>query len=111
MQTKLKSAILTFSLGGAALLFQNIANADVVDDAYRLCSALERTGLTTECEVKGWGSTVDVRIATSGSEARKICSGVVDMMANQTGSFNGNWKLQIFSPYSGDHPIASCTLR
>ncbi len=110
MRTKLNSTILAMSLSGLGLLYQNPATADVVDDAYRLCSALEGTGLTTECEVKGWGSTVDVRIATSSSEARKICSGVVDMMAKQTRSFNGKWKLQIFSPYSGDHPIATCTL-
>jgi hypothetical protein len=46
--------------------------ADVIDDAYRVCSAMEKTGLITECKVKGWGSTVDVRMDTNGSEARKI---------------------------------------
>jgi hypothetical protein len=110
MKSKFRSVILAVAFGVGGLLFQNPVLADVIDDAYKLCSALEGTGLTTECEVKGWGSTVDVRIATSGSEARKICSGVVDMMAKQTRSFKGKWKLQIFSPYSGDHPIATCTL-
>jgi len=86
-------------------------HADVIDDAYRVCSAMERTGLTTECKVNGWGSTVDVRIDTNGSEARKICSGVVDAMAQKTRSFAGKWKLRIFSPYSGEHPIAVCTLQ
>jgi len=109
MKSKSWLVILAVAFGGG-LLFQNSACAEVVDDAYKLCSALEDTGLTTECEVKGWGSTVDVRIATSGGEAMKICSGIVNMMAKQTRSFNGKWKLQIFSPYSGDHPIASCTL-
>jgi len=87
------------------------ASADVIDDAYRLCKAMEGTGLTTQCEVKGWGSTVDVRIDTNGAEARKICAGTADMMAKQTRTFAGKWKLQIFSPYSGDRPIAVCTLR
>jgi len=87
------------------------ASADVIDDAYRLCKSMEGTGLTTQCEVKGWGSTVDVRIDTNGAEARKICAGVADMMAKQTRTFAGKWKLQIFSPYSGDRPIAVCTLR
>ena len=85
--------------------------ADVIDDAYRMCSAMEGTGLTTECKVKGWGSTVDVRLDTNGSEARKICSGVVDTMAQKTRTFAGKWKLRIFSPYSGEHPIAVCTLQ
>lgn len=92
-------------------LVSPLAAADVIDDAYRLCKAMEATGLTTECEVKGWGSTVDVTIDTNGSEGRKICAGVADMMAKQTRTFAGKWKLRIFSPYSGQRPIAVCTLR
>ena len=88
-----------------------VTSADVIDDAYRLCKSMEGTGLTTQWEVKGWGSTVDVRIDTNGAEARKICAVVADMMAKQTRTFAGKWKLQIFSPYSGDRPIAVCTLR
>lgn len=90
----------------------------VVDDAYLLCESFEATGLTTDCEVKGWGLTVDVRIDTSGSEARKICTGVADMLAQKTHSFASfassagrPWKLRIFSPYSSEHPIAICNLR
>ncbi len=88
-----------------------VASADVVSDAYGLCRTFEATGLSTECEVSGWNSTVDVTIDTSGGEARKICAGVVEMMAEKTRSFAGKWKLRIFSPYSGDRPIAVCTLR
>ena len=85
--------------------------ADVVEDAYRLCATFENTGMSTECKVSGWGSTVDVTIDTNGGEARKICAGLVEMMAEKTRSFAGKWKLRIFSPYSGERPIAVCTLR
>jgi len=88
-----------------------VAFADVIDDAYRLCKMMEGTGLTTQCEVKGWGSTVDVTIDTDGGEARRICVGVADMMAKKTRTFAGKWKLRIFSPYSGEKPIAVCNLR
>jgi len=88
------------------------AHADVVDDAYKVCAAMENTGLTTSCKVDGWKGAIDVRIDTSSTEARKICEGVAEMMAQQTGSFrDGRWKLQIFSPYSGDQPVAVCKLR
>lgn len=93
------------------MLISTIATADVVDDAYRLCGAMEATGLTTECEVRGFGSTVDVTVDTNGSEARQICAGVTDMMAKKTQTFAGKWKLRIFSPYSGKKPIAVCTLK
>ena len=88
-----------------------IAFADAVGDAFGMCASLKGTGLVTECEVKGYGSTVDVTIDTNGSDARKMCAGISDMMAKQTRSFAGKWKLRIFSPYSGQRPIAVCTLR
>lgn len=85
--------------------------ADAVDDAMRICKVMEATGDSTGCEVKGYGSTVDVTMDTNGAEAKKICLGVADFMAEQTRSFGGEWKLRIFSPYSGEKPIAICTLR
>lgn len=83
---------------------------DVIDDAYRLCAAMEATKLTTQCSVSGWNRTIDVTIDTRGSEARKICEGTARLMAEKTTNFNGEWKLQIFSPYSGQRPIATCGL-
>jgi hypothetical protein len=49
-------------------------------------------------------------MATSTAAARRICSGLVDMVADKAKSFDGKWKLRIFSPYSGDHPTTVCTL-
>jgi hypothetical protein len=92
-------------LGLSGLVGPEAMGADAVDNAYRLCAAMDKTGLT------GWGSTVDVRMDTSGAETRKICAGVVDMMAQQKHSFASKWKLCIFSPYSSEHPIAVCTLK
>jgi hypothetical protein len=85
--------------------------ANPVEDAYRICSSVEQTGLTTDCKVNGWSSTVDITIDTNGEEARKICSGIADQMAQRTRSFGGKWKLRILSPYSGEKAIAVCTLR
>lgn len=94
-----------------ASLIVGTAQADPVGDAYRLCKAMERTGLTTECEVSGYHSRVDVTIDTTGSEARKICAGVADQMAKAGANFQGKWKLRILSPYSGEKAIAVCQLR
>jgi hypothetical protein len=79
-------------------------------DAYRVCEAMDGTGLTTSCEVKAWGKTIDVRMDTTGAEARKICLGTAKMVSGYTIAFKGEWKLRIFSPYSGDQPIAVCAL-
>ena len=83
---------------------------DVIDDAYKVCTAMEATGLTTKCTVGGWHQTIDATIDTTGAEARKICAGVVSLLMDKTPRFKGEWKLRILSPYSGESPIAVCTL-
>ena len=109
MKSIINSTVLLVSISCGMLAYQSQAKADAVGDAFALCSALEATGLITECKVKGWGSTIDVRIDTSSSEARTLCSGIVEMVATKA-NFNGKWKLRILSPFSGDNPIATCKL-
>jgi hypothetical protein len=93
------------------LVVPEAVRADAFDDAVRLCAAIEKTGMVTECDVRGSGPTVDVRMNTNSAEARKICDGMVESIAQQTRSFAGKWKLRIFSPHSGEHPIAVGTLK
>jgi hypothetical protein len=102
---------LKHSVGLLALLLASSLRADPVGDAYRLCKAVEGTGLATECEVSGYHSRVDVTIDTNGAEARKICVGVSEQMARAGANFQGKWQLRILSPYSGNKAIAVCPLR
>ena len=80
--------------------------AEAIDDAFRLCIALENMSLIVECEINGWGSTGDVRIDTLRSEAKKMCAYIVDMVEDYARSIYEEWILRLFSPYSGDYPIA-----
>ena len=110
-----KLYLVQFLIIASTTLSVRVASADAVGDAFGVCAVFEGTGLTTQCEVKSatlsTPPSVDVTIDTNGSDARKMCAGVADMMAKQTRSFAGKWKLRIFSPYSGQRPIAVCTLR
>lgn len=106
----MRSKILILA-AACALPIATEARADVVDNAYWLCQRLSATGLTTECDVHGWGKTVDVRLDMSSSEARKSCAAVSDMTYKAKRTFAGAWKLRFFSPYSGEHPTAVCNLR
>jgi hypothetical protein len=81
------------------------------ENAHALCEVMEQSGLTTECTVNAWRSTIDARIPTTTREARKMCVGMADGLAQRKIGFEGRWKLRIFSPYSGDHPIAVCQLK
>jgi hypothetical protein len=85
--------------------------ATPAENAHALCLVMERSGATTECTVNAWGSTVDARVDTNSREARKMCVGMSDVLAQRKIGFDGRWKLRIFSPYSGDHPLAVCTLK
>jgi hypothetical protein len=97
--------VLVVSLVGPAL------GATPAENAHGLCRAMEETGATTECTVNAWGSSVDARVAMNAAEARRFCAGVVAMLVRQQASFQERWKLRLFSPYSGDHPIAVCPLK
>ena len=87
-----------------------------VDDTSQLCSSIEGPGLNgqglaKQCVVNSRYSTVDVIIDSNDDEvARNICADVADKMTQLTAHFSVSWKLQIFSPYRSDKPLATCLL-
>lgn len=91
------------------LLMASPARADDVGNAYLLCKIVESTGLSSECKVSGWGQSVDATIDMNSSEARKLCPQMLQLMADKGKPLASDWKLRIFSPYSGERPIASCS--
>ena len=78
--------------------------------AHALCATFDATGLSTDCEVSGWGSRVDVVIDMSSGEARETCRGVSQLLRQRGYDFDSQWKLRIRSPYSDDNAIAECPL-
>jgi hypothetical protein len=86
------------------------------DDTSQLCSSIEGLGpdghgLAKQCSVNSRNSTVGVVVDSNDDEvARNICAGIADKMAQLTAHFSGSWKLQIFSPYRSDKPMATCVL-
>jgi len=84
--------------------------ADAVTNAFRVCEGFKNSGIASECQVNGWKSTIDVRIDTNGIEAQKMCVGFKAVLAQQNTYFGGAWTLRIFSPFSGEHPLATCVL-
>lgn len=89
---------------------------DVVSDAFRVCTAFEGTDVVSDCNVSGWGHAVEVTIDTRGAEAIKMCRESANEIAQMTDSFAQSradgypWELKIFSPFSGDRPLASCEI-
>ncbi len=81
------------------------------DDTSRLCSSIEGAGLAKQCSVNSRNSAVDVMIDSNDDEvARNTCADVANKMTQLTAHFSGFWKLQIFSPYRSDKPMATCVL-
>lgn len=81
------------------LVMSGSVYADAVDDAYWICDTMEKGGFSTECKVnvRIWDySTVDVWINTNSTEARIICLGVADIMAQKKRNFLGRWNLESF---------------
>lgn len=81
------------------------------DDTPSLCSSIERAGLAIKCAVNGRDSLVDVTIDSFDDEvARNICADIADKTTQLTAPLSGQWKLQVFSPYRSDKPMATCSL-
>lgn len=78
-----------------------------------ICKALEQSGATT-CDVNSnvlSASTVEATLATTPSNAVLTCNELAAIMRSKTKAFEAKeWKILIFSPFSGNRPIASCRL-
>jgi hypothetical protein len=80
-------------------------------DMSSLCSSIEGTGLAKQCAVNSHDSLVDVTIDSFDDEvARNVCADIADKTTQLTAHLSGQWKLQVFSPYRSDKPIAACLL-
>ena len=81
--------------------------------AHVVCKAFEQAGATT-CDVKSnilSDSTIETTLATSPASAVLTCNEMAAIMRSKTRAFEEkNWKILIFSPFSGNRPIAACKL-
>lgn len=77
-----------------------------------LCSSIMVSGLAKQCAVNSRDSRVEVTIDSFDDEvARNVCAGIADETTPMTAHLSGQWKLQVFSPYRSDKPLATCILR
>jgi hypothetical protein len=83
---------------------------DEFDDAVKVCDVFRNTGMVTECSL-GTPRLINVRMNTTPSEAQKICVMSVEAVSQQATKLTSQWQLRIFSPFSGDHPIAVCRFK
>lgn len=76
-----------------------------------LCSSIEGTGLAKQCTVNSQDNEVSVTIDSFDDEvARNNCADIAGKTTQLTARLSGQWKLQVFSPYRSDKPLATCPL-
>lgn len=83
---------------------------DVVNVGMFFCNSLLAQGVATECDVSGWQQSINMTIDTTSSEAGIFCNDGAKMIAARSSGEIAGWKVQIYSPYSGEHPIAACEI-
>lgn len=85
----------------------------IVDEAYGICAILTSVGATT-CDVEVnifSASYIDATVPTNVADAQKVCANFMRLTREPGSPFIGRgWKLKLFSPFSGNRPIAACTL-
>ena len=76
----------------------------------KLCEAIKDAGFTGQCSVNSFNGTVGIVIDTDDAKAINLCVDIANRIKPSTTELSGQWKLQIFSPYRVDKPLAYCVL-
>jgi hypothetical protein len=78
------------------------------NDFSGLCSFIAGAGLAKKCVVNSRDNLVGVTIDSFDDEvARNVCADIADKATRLTAHLSG-WRLQVFSPYRSDKPMATC---
>lgn len=91
-------------------------STSAVELAYGLCGLLKQTGAATSCEVDVNVfslSFIDATVLDSPRSARQACLKFSESFrSGGSAPFRegAGWEMRLFSPYSGNRPIASCRL-
>jgi Sel1 repeat len=82
-----------------------------VESAYKLCAYFDATKLLSQkCSVSGWHSSVDISLDMAPADARKFCNILPGFFSRWRVAFDRGWRVRIYSPFSGERPIATCDL-
>lgn len=84
-------------------------NREGLHHAEDLCAKIEDMGIAPQCEVSGFHDTMSMYKDVSTQGAEIICQQIVQITSQKGWRF-GDFQLKIFSPFSGDHPLAVCKL-
>ncbi|MGA7748960.1 MAG: hypothetical protein WCA63_02320 [Gallionella sp.] len=98
---------LSAALAGCGKADTHTATAGETD---RLCGAIIIAGYTKQCAVNKLDSTIGIVIDTDDEKARNLCADIASKMKPTTADLSDKWRLQIFSPYRDDKPLAACFL-
>ena len=74
--------------------------------AHSMCQVISQTGLATECQVNS--KNIDIRINLADNGWQTICNTVA---SQGIGLSLSGWYVRIFSPLSGEHPMATCAIQ
>lgn len=79
-----------------------------------VCNLLDQSGMLTEkCDYAVLSRQVNITLDAPPVEARKICLGMPALIAKRNIVLRDNgerWRLNIYSPYSGDRTTATCLM-
>ena len=104
----LAAIIIAAMLAGCGKSAADAASANAKD---KLCKAAIGTGFTKQCSYNNLDSTVSIVADTDDDQkARTLCADIAARMKPATAGLPDKWKLQIFSPYRDDKPLAACFL-
>jgi hypothetical protein len=76
-----------------------------------LCVAITNDGYATQCRVNALEHAIAIVMDADDEKARELCVEVKARVKPISADLPASWKLQIYSPYRRDKPLAACYLR
>jgi|GEM_PF-4025752 len=82
---------------------------DSTDYAYKVCSAVDSTGMSTKpCNVNS-GRYIDITANIGAGEAERSCSEIRRAAIRNGWTFESFWEVRFFTPYASNGPIVTCS--
>jgi len=107
----MKHFALLLAILATPVMIAGCGKSAVEDDTTKLCTSIEASGLARQCTYSRSFNTVGVIVDSNDDEVgRNVCAAIANRFLPLTSHFSDHWKLQVFSPYRSDKPMATCPL-
>lgn len=90
--------------------FLPVATADEIENAQRMCGAIDAMGADVECAINVTDRAVEVTADTTQVDAMQLCTSFSGMLTPLASMLADKWTMRVFATGTKDEPEVSCDI-